>query len=49
MAVFIIRTGMSVLIRVVMGSSCETSISQVSVLVNMEAMELTRNQSLEGA
>ena len=43
MAMFIIRTSMSMLIRVVMGSGCETSISQVTVLVNMEAMELARD------
>ena len=49
MAVLIVRASMSVLIRVVMGTGCETPIRQVTVLVNMEAMKLAGNQSGEGA
>ena len=49
MSVFIIRAGMSVLIRVVVGSGCETSIRQVTVLMHMEAVKLSRIQSLEGS
>ena len=49
MSMFIIRAGMSVLIRVVMGPGCETSIRQVTVLMHMEAVKLSRIQSLEGS
>ena len=49
MSVFIIRASMSVLIRVVVGSGCEASIRQVTVLMYMEAVKLSRIQSLEGS
>ena len=49
MAMFIIRASMSVLIRVIMRSGCEAAIRQVTVLMYVEAMQLTGDQSLEGA
>ena len=49
MAVLIIRASMGVLIRVVMGACGETTICQVTVLMHMEAVKLSRIQSLEGS
>ena len=49
MANFVVRAGMSVLVRIEVGARREASIRQVAVLVDVEAVQLARVQSLEGA
>ena len=43
----IVRSSMSDLVRVVVRSSCDTSVAQVSPVVDMESVELSRGESSE--
>ena len=48
MANLIFRSRMHVTMRVVVGASCDTSVRQVTILVDMEAVELAWAQTSEG-